>query len=77
MADIETLGAHMEPPEDQEWVKLDRGASGGYFVHTSLASDKGFTLTTTEPLVSKAAAMELAQELASQHDIAVIHIKAI
>ena len=77
MADIEILGPHVEPPEDQDWVKVDKGTLGAYFVHASIAGGKGAAFSTSEPLANKAAAMELAQQIASQHGIAVIHTKGL
>ncbi len=77
MADIEKLEAHQEPPEDCDWIKVDRGAAGGYYVHISIAAQNRVTLSTSVPLAESRYAMELAEVLASRNGIKTVYTKGI
>ena len=78
MAEIEVLEAHQEPPETEDWIMVDRGAAGGFYVHHSLADAKeGGFFGTSVALATKSAALELAQKLASKHGCDTIYTKGI
>ena len=41
MAKLERLDRGVSPPDDHDWVMIERGASGGYYVRSSTAGNKG------------------------------------
>jgi len=77
MAKFEKLDRGEKPPEDQDWVLIEVGAKGGFYVSATQAGARDATFSTSEALANRAAADDLAQKLALERGLDTIFTKGI
>lgn len=77
MAEIEQLGGGQNPPEDQDWLLIEQGAAGGFYVTYCIGTAKAAINGRSDALATAKAAFILARQWAEEKGIATIFSKGV
>ena len=77
MAKIVYLGANQRPPDEQDWILVERASSGAIHIQTCIIVEKAGVLVNHGSFSTLSDALEFAQRHADEHSMATIYAKGI